>query len=122
MDSVPKSDAFWDTHIANQILQSETPCEYKKLSHQIHSINHNKWSSEGLDLCLKGVCAKFCQKKDLFSMLKTTEPKMLVEASSDKLLSTRIPLNDTHVVNENHWSSKGWLSDMLHIIREEYKP
>ena len=94
---------FGDSHIANQILQSKTPYECKKLSHQIHSVDHNKWSSEGFDLCLKGVHAKFCQNKDLFSMLKAIEPKMLVEAGSDKLWGTGIPLNDTHVLNENHW-------------------
>ena len=54
-------------------------------------------------------------------MLKTTEPKTLVEASKDKLWGTGIPLNDTHVLNSRKWHGKGWLSEMLHIVRDLYK-
>ena len=70
---------------------------------------------------MKGIEAKFKQNRDLWSMLKTTEPKTLVEASKDKLWGMGIPLNDTHVLNSRKWHGKGWLSEMLHIVRDLYK-
>ena len=79
------------------------------------------WRAEGFELCLKGVEAKFKQNKELWSMLKMTEPKTLVEASNDRLWGTGISLKDTHVLDSRRWHGKGWLSEMLHIVRENYQ-
>ena len=84
-------------------------------------MNNEKWRAEGFELCLKGVEAKFKQNKELWSMLKTMEPKTLVEASNDRLWGTGISLKDTHVLDSRRWHGKGWLSEMLHIIRENYQ-
>ena len=54
-------------------------------------------------------------------MLKMTEPKILVEASTDRLWGTGISLKDTHVLDNKRWYGKGWLSDMLHTVRESYQ-
>ena len=113
---------FSDSHTANQILQSSMPQECKRLSHYIHGIDNEKWRNEGFNLCLDGSRAKFTQNKDLIAMLKTTEPKLLIEASNDKLWGTGIPLKDLQVLNDKRWNSKGWLSNMLTIIRDEYRP
>ena len=117
-----KAMLFGDSHTANLILQSSTPQEYKQLSHHIHGIDHDKWGNEGFDLCLDGLCAKFIQNKELIAMLKTTEPKLLVEAGIDRLWGTGIPLKDLNALNDKRWKSKGWLSNMLTIIRDEYRP
>ena len=113
---------FSDSHTANQILQSSTPQECKRLSHYIHGIDHEKWRNEGFNLCLDGLHAKFTQNKDLIAMLKTTEPKLLIEVSNEKLWGTGILLKDLQVLNDKRWNSKGWLSNMLTIIRDEYGP
>ena len=117
-----KAMLFGDSHTANQILQSSMPQECKRLSHYIHRIDHEKWRNEGFDLCLDGLCAKFTKNKDLIAMLKTTEPKLLVEVSNDRLWGAGIPLKDSQVLNDKRWNSKGWLSNMLTIIRDEYRP
>ena len=111
---------FGDSHTANLILQCSTPQECKRLSHYIRGIDHEKWRNEGFNLCLDRLRAKFIQNKDLIAMLKTTEPKLLVEVRNDKLCGTGIPLKDSHALNDKRWSSKGWLSNMLTIIRDEY--
>ena len=117
-----KAMLFGDSNIANQILRSSTPRECKRLSHYIHGVDQAKWKSEGFDLCLDGIRAKFSQNRDLYAMLKTTEPKVLVEASNDKVWGTDISLRDSQAPNTNKWSGKGWLSNMLTIIRDEYQP
>ena len=109
---------FGDSNIANQILRSSTPVECKRLSYYIHGANQAKWKNEGFDLCLDGIRAKFSQDRDLYAMLKTTKPKVLVEASNDKV---GISLRDPQVLNMNKWSGKGWLSNMLTIIRDKYQ-
>ena len=38
-----------------------------------------------VDICMRGVKAKFEQNEVLMSMLRTTSPKILVEATSDRL-------------------------------------
>ena len=55
-------------------------------------------------------------------MSKTTETKVLAEASNDKVWGTGISLRDSQALNINKWSGKGWLSNMLTIIRDEYQP
>ena len=55
-------------------------------------------------------------------MLKRTEPKVLVEASNDKVWGTGISLRDSQALNTNKWNGMGWLSNMLIIIRDEYQP
>ena len=116
-----KAMLFGDSCTANKILQSVSPQECKRLSYQINGVNNEKWRAEGFELCLKGVEAKFKQNRELWSMLKTMEPKTLVEASNDRLWGTGISLNDTHVLDSRRWHGKGWLSEMLHIVRDNYK-
>ena len=116
-----KAMLFGDSSIANKILQTDNPQECKHLSYQINGVNNEKWRAEGFKICLKGVEAKFKQNKEIWSMLKTTEPKTLVEASNDRLWGTGISLKDTHVLDSKRWYGKGWLSEMLHIVRENYQ-
>ena len=80
-----KAMLFGDSSTANKILQADSPHECKRLTYQIHGVNNEKWKADGFELCLKGVEAKFKQNKELCSMLKTTEPKILVETSTDRL-------------------------------------
>ena len=116
-----KAMLFADSCTANKILQSDSPQECKCLSYQINGVNNEKWRAEGFELCLKGVEAKFKQNRELWSMLKMTEPKTLVEAGNDRLWGMGISLNDTHVLDSRRWHGKGWLSEMLHIVRDNYK-
>ena len=54
-------------------------------------------------------------------MLRTTFPKILAEASTDRLWGTGIKLNDTHALDTEKWSGPGWLSKMLLSIREDFQ-
>ena len=111
---------FGDSCTANKILQSDSLQECKCLSYQINGVNNKKWRV-GFELCLQGMEAKFKQNRELWSMLKMTEPKTLVEASNDRLWGMGISLNDTNVLGSRRWHGKGWLSEMLHIVRDNYK-
>ena len=46
-----KALMFRDSFIANKILQTETPIEYKRLSYQINCVDREKWQNDGYEVC-----------------------------------------------------------------------
>ena len=81
---------FGDSFTANQILQCETALECKKLSYSINGVDKEKWMNIGYELCFDGIREMFLQNPLLLSMLKTTAPKILAEATTDRLWGTGI--------------------------------
>ena len=114
-----KALTFGDSYTANQILQAETPLECKKLGYTINGVDKEKWSNIGYDKCFDGICEKFLQNPPLLSMLKTTSPKILAEATHDRIWGTGIRLHDACALDTEKWAGPGWLSRMLHTIRCE---
>ena len=70
----------------------DNPYEIKRLSYKIRGFDKDRWKHEGFDLCYRGIEAKFKQNLPLLSMLKTTHPKILVEATSDRVWGTGVQL------------------------------
>ena len=109
---------FGDNYTANMILRMETPLDAKRLSHRRSGVDHTKWQLNNYAVCLDGVKEKFWQNPPLMSMLKATKPKLLVEVSLDKLWGTGVGIHDSDVLKREKWSGHGWLSQMLHDIRD----
>ena len=82
-------------------------------------MDNEKWKSVGYELSFDGIREKFLQNPPLLAMLKTTTPKILAEATTDRLWGTGIRLWDTCAVDIEKWSGTGWLSRMLITIRDE---
>ena len=60
------------------------------------------------------------QNQSLLQLLKSTTPKTLAEATTNKLWGTGIPLQDSSALQTDKWHSPGWLSRMLMTIRDEH--
>ena len=86
----------------------------------VQGLDIRKWHDEGYELGLEGVRAKFPQNPSLMQMLKSTEPKLVVEATTDRTWGTGIHLRDSNALDRKRWTSNGWLSDMLMSIRLDY--
>ena len=114
-----KALTFGDSYTANQILQTDTALECKHLSHNINGVDNEKWKSVGYELYFDGIREKFLQNPPLLAMLKTTTPKTLAEATTDRLWGTGIRLRDRSALDTGKWSGIGWLSRMLITIRGE---
>ena len=114
-----KALTFGDRYMANQILQTDTALECKRLSHNINGVDNEKWKSVGYELCFDGIQEKFLQNPPLLAMLKTMTPKTLAEATTDRLWGTGIQLRDSSALDTGKWSGIGWLSRMLIMIRDE---
>ena len=69
-------------HSAEQWIQFQKAI--KRLSYNINGFNSQIWRNDGYELCLDGITQNFLQNPPLLKMLKTTEPKTLVEATLDK--------------------------------------
>ena len=111
---------FGDSYVANKILNAETAIECKRLSYQINGVDADHWCNDGYDICYEGVKQKFLQNDNLLSMLKTTAPKILAEATPDRLSGTGINFHESSALDTCKWTSPGWLSRMLINIRSEY--
>ena len=70
--------------------------------------------------CLEGVRAKFHQNPSLMQMLKSTESKLVVEATTDRTWGTGIHLRDSNALNRKRWSMNGWLSNMVMSIWSDH--
>ena len=106
-----KALTFGDSFTANLILQTQTPMECKKLSYRINGVDNEKWRNE--------IREKFSQNQPLLLLLKTTTPKILAEATTDRLWGTGTALRDTCAQDTEKWNSPGWLSHMLIAIHDE---
>ena len=98
-------------------MATTTPYESKRLGYNVNGFDIGKWKNEGYDLCLEGIRAKFVQNPPLLSMLKSTEPKVIVESSLDRLWGTGIQLHDQNALNPEKWHGTGWMSVMLLTVR-----
>ena len=57
--------------------------------------------------------------RPILEMVKTTHPKTLVEASTDKLWGTGISIKDNNALNMERWHSVDWMSTILGKIRDK---
>ena len=114
-----KALMFGDSYMANRILLADTPMECKQLSYKINGVDREKWQSDGYEVCFGGVHEKFIQNQPLLQLLKMTSPKILAEATTDRLWGTGIALRDSCALQTDKWHSSGWLSRMLMTIRDE---
>ena len=110
---------FGDSYTTNLILRTDSAIEAKRLSYKIAGVDHLRWKLDGYHKCEPGIMAKFDQNPLLKSMLLSTKPKLLVEASTDTLWGTGVGLKHSNVLSRKHWTGQGWLSKMLHTIRDD---
>ena len=114
-----KAMLFGDSITANAILKADTPYEVKRLSYQINGVNREEWKEHGYEICLRGISEKFKQNPQLMNMLQATNGFILAEASNNRLWGMGVPLRDKDALTQSAWSSHGWLSNMLHDIRDK---
>ena len=85
----------------------------------MNGFDSSRWSSDGYTACLDGIKQKFLQNRPILEMLKTMQPKILVEASTDKVWGTGILIRDNSVLNTERWHSVSWMLTILEKVREE---
>ena len=117
-----KAMLFGDSFTANQILSCNTPLEAKQLGYDVNGFDAKKWPKDGYSICLDGIKEKFIQNPPLLQMLKSTSPKLIVEASMDKQWGTGVHLHSVNALKRESWNGNSWMSQMLNEIRSENIP
>ena len=84
----------------------------------IANFNCQKWIQNGLELVRPGIRQNFDQNPLSMKTLQAMRPKILVEATTDSMWGTGVPLTNPKALDKNEWINCGWMSDMLRTIRD----
>ena len=116
-----KAKFFGDRNMSSKILLAKTVLECKKLGHDIHGYDHQKWSSAAKERILPGLMSKFSSNSNLTGLLLSTGSKTLVECCANTLWGTGVPLNDRNCLKEKYWKSIGLQGECLMEVRNELR-
>jgi ribA/ribD-fused uncharacterized protein len=117
-----KAMYFNDSQSASMILACPTPSVVKKLGRKVKNFDQKEWLTAGYDAMVDVNYAKFDQNKDLKSLLKSTEDKIIVEASPyDIIWGIGLHWEDDRVLDESQWRGMNLLGKALMEVREILK-
>lgn len=76
-----KARLFGDDDALRRILAAEHPAEAKRLGRTVRGFDEATWNASRYEIVLRGNLAKFSQHDALCRYLRSTAPRLLVEAS-----------------------------------------
>ena len=117
-----KAVYFRDHSTAEEILNSRTPEEARKLGRQVQNYDDSRWNKVRVDYMKKAVTCKFYQNENLRKQLLDSkyDGKTFVEAAYyDRIWG--IGYNESEAEgNESHWG-RNELGKILTMLRDELK-
>ena len=116
-----KARYFKDDQLVEEIKNSESALQCKKLGREVLNYNVEKWSEVAEEQCYAGILAKFEQNPELKQMLLGTSEKKIGESSPDLLWGTGIHLRTKTCLDRDKWKGKNIMGKMLEKIREKIR-
>ncbi|MFZ1757152.1 MAG: NADAR family protein, partial [Caldilineaceae bacterium] len=118
-----KARLFGDETIRKRILAASSPGEAKKLGRQVTGFNEAVWAAERFEIVAAGNRAKFGQNPELAVWLRSTTPRILVEASlQDCIWGIGLAESDPDAQNPRLWRGENLLGFALMQVRRELNP
>ena len=115
-----KAKFFKDNQTADRILSSTSPGECKAKAENITGFSKKKWDRSAKELCTPGIEAKFYQNEDLMNVLvNMTLNKTIIEATSDSVWGSGVPLHKDNCLDPHKWTSQGILGEVLQELRDK---
>jgi ribA/ribD-fused uncharacterized protein len=115
-----KALLFDDHETFAEILSSAHPQKIKALGRQVKNFDPAAWDSAKYSIVLSGNFYKFSQNEEMMNILKSTEHKILVEASPlDNIWGIGMDEEDADVYNPNCWKGENLLGFALMEVREK---
>lgn len=114
-----KSRLFRDDDMLQKICKASSPGDAKALGRRIKGFDDAVWCEHRFDIVVKGNMAKFSQNPRLGHYLRSTHPKILVEASpSDMIWGIGLHKNDPLAGKPKQWNGLNLLGFSLMKVRD----
>lgn len=114
-----KALLFKDEKIFLKIINCETPGEAKRFGREINNFDKNVWDEKKFSIVKEGNIHKFTQNPELFSYLKNTNNRVLVEASpQDRIWGIGKSANEENLDNPYFWDGENLLGFALMEVRD----
>lgn len=115
-----KARMFKDDENLAKILQTKSLADVKALGRKVRNFDSTLWGKHCFQTVVKANVAKFSQNEKLSKWLRTTAPKILVEASpSDKIWGIGRGVSDPDAKDPSKWRGRNLLGFALTQVREE---
>jgi ribA/ribD-fused uncharacterized protein len=115
-----KAEFFQDKEAFQRIMQAASPHEAKMIGREVKNFNAAAWDEYAPQVVLEGNYHKFTQNRDLITYLRSTEGKILVEASPyDKIWGIGLKQDSPLAQNPNTWKGTNYLGFVLTSLRDE---
>lgn len=117
-----KAMLFGDVDAANRIMATNQPSKQKFIGRCVQNFDKEVWELHARDYVAWGNFYKFIQNQDLLKVLKSTDGKLLVEASPDDTIwGVGLGVHDKRVDDPKNWQGTNWLGEVITGVRERIK-
>jgi ribA/ribD-fused uncharacterized protein len=114
-----KARLFGDKETRAKILGAAHPAEAKNLGRHVSGFDEDRWRSQRYAIVVRGNLAKFGQHDDLRRYLRSTSPRVLVEASPmDLVWGIGLAERDDRGSRPSDWRGMNLLGFALGEVRE----
>ncbi|WP_429580093.1 NADAR family protein [Paraburkholderia youngii] len=114
-----KAKLFDDETSAAKILAATDPMTQKKLGRKVANFDLDTWVARRESIVFVGCREKFAQCHELRSVLLTTAPTVLVEASPyDLIWGVGLGERDPRLTDESQWRGQNLLGIALMKVRD----
>jgi ribA/ribD-fused uncharacterized protein len=118
-----KAKLFDDQTAADEILSVRDPMKQKKLGRKVNGFDLNVWTAKRESIVFVGCREKFAQNPGLRSLLLSTAPTELVEASPyDLIWGVGISERDPKIFDKGNWRGLNLLGIALMKVRDVLEP
>ncbi|AJQ96023.1 NADAR family protein [Gynuella sunshinyii] len=113
-----KARLFDDHDAAQRILKAGNPGEVKRIGRSVQGFDEARWVDHRFSIVVEGNLAKFRQNKALGDFLRSTEQRVLVEASPvDRIWGIGLAADHPGAENPNLWKGLNLLGFALMEVR-----
>ena len=115
-----KAELFGDKDIWEEILNTDSAYEIKKLGRKVRNFNENTWEKSRYKIVINGNHLKFTQNKELKDFLIATNDSILVEASQyDTIWGIGMKESHKDIENPYKWEGLNLLGFALMKVRDK---
>ena len=114
-----KARLFNDEEMLQEILQSKSPGEAKKLGRKVKGFDQETWLAHRMNIVIQGNLHKFGQHEELKAYLLSTKDRIIVEASPrDRIWGIGMGKSNEKATNPSQWRGLNLLGFALMGVRD----